>query len=163
MANESAKKLVKRNATIIRNALLFAGGFFFAHLAGAWYLDRSWWPTFIFLVLNIGVLGFFKISSTPKYDEAGNLANPGSDLSQKGLMDFMWDFIYVTWACQLLTVATVWAWLLMLVMPIYGVVKVIGFAKNMGGLGQSQQAEAEQPTKRSRATKDAPKVKFVRQ
>jgi hypothetical protein len=46
--------------------------------------------------------------------------------------------------------------------PIYGAVKLFGFARSMGGLGQPQQAEAEAPTKRSRATKDAPKVKYVR-
>lgn len=145
-------------------------------------------------MINVVALGFFFKSATAKYDAEGSLVDPGQDLSLKGLMDFVWDFIYVTWFCQIATLFSAWLWLLMLVVrpstrfsafhfwfflisvrttngfmsqlysqiPIYGAIKLIGFARSMGGMGQPPQAEPEAPTKRSRATKEPTKMKFVK-
>lgn len=175
MANASAKKLVKRNALVLRNALIGAAVAFVCtrfltsclhsssdvlwnwfwnllvkkliigikeekvscwlkcvdwpcvcikliHLLGLYFFESSsggLYSIIIYLVINGACLGFFKISSTPKFDSEGSLSDPGQDLSQKGLMDFVWDFLYVTWFCQLATLLSPWLWLLMLVVCFY--------------------------------------------
>jgi len=49
----------------------------------------------------------------PQYDQKGQVIQSGSDLGQGGLTEYMWDFIYVTWAIQLLVAfTTTWAWYL---------------------------------------------------
>ena len=76
----------------------------------------GWWSIAVYLLLNVVVLGFFYVSASPKYDSAdGSLVSAGSDLSQRGVMDFAWDFIYVTWFCEVVTLFSAWLWLLMLV------------------------------------------------
>lgn len=90
-------------------------------MLGLWFFESAsggWASIIIYAMINAGALGFFFISSRPKYDEAGNLSNPGQDLAQKGLMDYVWDFIYVTWFCEVVTLFSAWLWLLMLVVRI---------------------------------------------
>jgi protein-S-isoprenylcysteine O-methyltransferase Ste14 len=164
MANESAKKIVKKNALILRNAFISAAVAFVLHLLGLWFFESSsggWYSILVYLAINGACLGFFKVSSNPTFDSDGSLQNPGQDLSQKGIMDFVWDFLYVTWLCQVVTLYSPWLWLLMLVIPIYGGFKLFGLAKSMGGLGQPAAAEPDAPTKRSRSATPQ-KVKHVR-
>jgi hypothetical protein len=72
----------------------------------------------IYLLINVVVLGFFKMSATPTFDSDKLLVSAGSDLSQRGLMDFAWDFLYVTWFCEIATLLSAWLWLLMLVVRV---------------------------------------------
>lgn len=88
------------------------------HLLGLWLFSSAsggWLSIIVYFVLNVAVLGFFYVSAAPKYDASGALISSGQDLSQKGLMDFLWDFIYVTWFCEVVTLFSAWLWLLMLI------------------------------------------------
>jgi len=50
--------------------------------------------------------------SRPVYSANGDaLRKAGEDLDGKGLMEYMWDVIYVTWGCLILVAALgEWAW-----------------------------------------------------
>lgn len=54
----------------------------------------------------------FEHNSRPKYDSAGvNLVRSGDDLESKGIMEWMWDVLYWTWACIFMAaIAGDWAW-----------------------------------------------------
>jgi hypothetical protein len=55
----------------------------------------------------------------PKFDERGGVLDPGSDLAQLGMTEYMFDVLYLTWGIQLLVAfTTTWAWwLYLLVCP----------------------------------------------
>jgi hypothetical protein len=47
----------------------------------------------------------------PKFDERGGVLDPGSDLAQLGMTEYMFDVLYLTWGIQLLVAfTTTWAW-----------------------------------------------------
>lgn len=49
--------------------------------------------------------------SRPKYADAGDLRRAGEDLDGKGLMEYMWDVVYVTWGCLVgVAVLGEWVW-----------------------------------------------------
>jgi len=51
----------------------------------------------------------------PKFDVKGAVLDPGSDLAQLGMTEYMFDVLYVTWGIQLLVAfTTTWAWWLYL-------------------------------------------------
>lgn len=86
-------------------------------MIGLWFFESAsggWTSIIVYFVINAAALAFFYISSRPKFDASGSLLNSGQDLSQKGIMDYVWDFLYVTWFCQVATLYSAWLWLLML-------------------------------------------------
>ena len=57
----------------------------------------------------------------PVYSASGELRRPGEDLAAKGITEYAWDIVYVTWICLVLVgVAGEWAWWVALVVPLYG-------------------------------------------
>jgi hypothetical protein len=51
----------------------------------------------------------------PKFDVRGGVVDPGSDLAQKGMTEYMFDVLYLTWGIQVLVATTTgWAWFLYL-------------------------------------------------
>lgn len=87
------------------------------HLIGLWFSEAStihWAGTILFIAINGGCLGFFKISATAVYDGPNNIVSAGTDLSQKGLIEFLWDMLYSSWFCEVAVLLTPWLWLAML-------------------------------------------------
>ncbi|KXJ97478.1 hypothetical protein Micbo1qcDRAFT_8111 [Microdochium bolleyi] len=82
----------------------------------------------------------------PRYDaETKQLRTAGEDLAAPGLTEYMFDIVWVTWACTVLVIPFGnWAWLLWAVVPIYGASKgysLFGAARGMAGM-QQQPGEA---------------------
>jgi len=50
---------------------------------------------------TIALYSFLVKAGSPRRDASGALISPGDDLNQPGLLDWSWDVVYVTWACQI--------------------------------------------------------------
>jgi len=82
----------------------------------------------------------------------------GEDLSAEGLTEYMFDVVWVTWACILsVVVFGNWGWLLYAVLPVFAVWKgwgLLGAARGMMGGGQGagipEQEQVPQGNRRSR-------------
>ncbi|TDZ30250.1 SRP-independent targeting protein 2-like protein [Colletotrichum spinosum] len=87
----------------------------------------------------------------PKYDAGGSLKASGEDLSAPGLTDYMFDVVWVTWACVVLVILFGnGGWLLWLTVPAYGAyagVGLLGAGKRMmqGAGAGAQNAESAPP------------------
>lgn len=80
----------------------------------------------------------------------GSLKSAGEDLAAEGLTEYMFDVIWVTWACLIAVVLFGnWGWVLWAVIPAYGIVKgysMLGLARGMMGGAQKQgMQETEEP------------------
>ncbi|KYK61778.1 DUF788 domain-containing protein [Drechmeria coniospora] len=77
-------------------------------------------------------------SGRPKFDAATNaLKSAGEDMAARGLTEYMFDVIWVTWACAVLVVFVGnWGWLLWAVIPLYG----LYLGKGLLGMGRQAMA-----------------------
>ncbi|KAJ2059970.1 hypothetical protein GGI17_004082 [Coemansia sp. S146] len=86
------------------------------------YRSINWTETILYLVTvvieSFLYLNLYKVSR-PRYDPGGILIDSGTDLSQPGLVSYMFDYIYVSWLVHLLSLLTKWAWGLYLAIPVY--------------------------------------------
>ncbi|KAJ2488908.1 hypothetical protein IWW37_004445 [Coemansia sp. RSA 2050] len=86
------------------------------------YRSINWTEAILYLVTvvieSFLYLNLYKVSR-PRYDPGGILIDSGTDLSQPGLVSYMFDFIYVSWLVHLLSLLTKWAWCLYLAIPVY--------------------------------------------
>lgn len=47
----------------------------------------------------------------PSYTQTGDLRSPGEDMEAKGVTEYLWDIVYVTWGVLgLVGIAGEWAW-----------------------------------------------------
>lgn len=47
----------------------------------------------------------------PSYTPTGDLRSPGEDMEAKGVTEYLWDIVYVTWCVMgLVGIAGEWAW-----------------------------------------------------
>jgi len=75
------------------------------------------------------------------------MKSPGEDLAAEGLTEYLFDVVWVTWACLgVVVVLGNWGWLVWTVIPAYGAVKgysLLGMARGMMGGGGMGGAGAE--------------------
>jgi len=99
-------------------------------------------------------------SSRPKYDATTKvLKSAGQDLAAPGLTEYMFDVIWITWAC-LVAVMLIgnWGWILWAVVPAYGAYKgygLMGMARGMMGGAQQGQIPEEQAVQGNRRQRRA--------
>lgn len=78
-------------------------------------------------------------SGRPTRDEKGGVRSPGQDLAGGGLVGYLFDVVWVTWACVVLVVLFGdGAWWLWAVVPAYGgyqAVQLLGKARGLTGMG----------------------------
>jgi len=134
MANASAKRIAQENAATIKNMklgmlgagllsvlfrLLFRKGSLSPTKLSLWLLVVSNVPS-IFLSRYLARIG------SPRRDPTtGTLISAGEDLGRPGIIEWAFDVIYVTWACQIGSGALgEWFWWLYLVIPLYAVYKL---------------------------------------
>ncbi|KND92111.1 hypothetical protein TOPH_03199 [Tolypocladium ophioglossoides CBS 100239] len=82
-----------------------------------------------------------EVSGRPKYDAATKaLRSPGEDMAARGLTEYMFDVIWVTWACAVVVLLVGnWGWLLWAVIPAYGAY----LGKGLLGMGRQKMAEMQ--------------------
>lgn len=138
MAKKAKKDQAKSNISALNNlhigSLLVNGIFLLLHFV---FRTRS---LVLWFVLSIpSFLCEFALERTgrPTYDPStGALKSSGEDLGARGLTDYMFDVIWVTWVAAILVAFFGnWLWLLWSAVPIYGVYKgygMLGAARQMG-------------------------------
>ncbi|EQK98506.1 hypothetical protein G6O67_002227 [Ophiocordyceps sinensis] len=82
-----------------------------------------------------------EVSGRPKYDAATKaLKSSGEDMGARGLTEYMFDIIWVTWTCAALVVFVGnWGWVLWSIIPAYGAYLGSGLL----GMGRQKMAEMQ--------------------
>jgi len=121
MANAAQKKLAAANAKTLQNHR-----YAFLAINATFILIRlflrhasSTWTLYIMYLLSASLATWLQFQiefvGRPKFDERGGVLDPGSDLAQLGMTEYMFDVLYLTWGIQLLVAfTTTWAWWLYL-------------------------------------------------
>ncbi|KZT12927.1 DUF788-domain-containing protein [Laetiporus sulphureus 93-53] len=134
MANASAKRTAQQNAETIKNmerGMLAAG--VFSVLLRLLFRKGALSPSGISLWLlvlsnipSIFLSRYLKRIGSPRRDPTtGTLISSGEDLGHPGIIEWAFDVIYITWACQIGSGAFgEWFWWLYLVIPLYAVYKL---------------------------------------
>ncbi|EPT02823.1 hypothetical protein FOMPIDRAFT_54770 [Fomitopsis schrenkii] len=181
MANASAKRTAQQNAETIKNMnlgmlltgalslmlrILLRKGTLSPARISFWLLVLSYVPS-IFLSRYLERIG------SPKRDPTtGTLISSGEDLGRPGVIEYAFDVIYITWACQIGSgIFGEWFWFLYLIIPLYagyklwaGVISPM-FLGRSGGAATQEEAAPEKATSkrqeklRKRAERGDPRVR----
>ena len=124
MAKNAAKSLAVRNTARLKQTHLITLAIHVTFLLFAFVIRRSL-SLYRYILLSapgLAIEAYLHILATPTYGQDGNIRSAGSDLSEKGLTEFMWDVVYWTWI-NLIAVMVIgnWAWWLYLVVPSYAI------------------------------------------
>lgn len=140
MAQKAKKDRAKSNAAALNN--LHIGAAVVNGLFLAWHFffrSRSLLAYVLFSLPSFICQFALEKAGRPKFDPAtGALKASGEDLSAKGLTEYMWDVVWVTWGCQILVMLLGnWFWLLWTIVPAYGAYQgygLLGQAKQLAGM-----------------------------
>lgn len=148
MAQKAKKDRAKSNIESLKNLHLGAAVVNFLFLLWHFFFrSRSLWAYFLLSAPSFACQYALEKSGRPSYDQStGALRNSGEDMSAPGLTEYMWDVIWVTWACQILVMLFGnWFWLIWAVVPAYGAYKgygLLGAARQMTGMQAAQGQDA---------------------
>ncbi|KAI0824610.1 DUF788-domain-containing protein [Trametes gibbosa] len=183
MANASAKRTAQQNAESIKNlrlGLLVSGAL--SILLRLLFRRRTLSPTqfsFWIYLFSLGPSVFLaryleRIGSPRRDPTTGTLISAGEDLSRPGIIEWCFDVIYVTWACQIGSGAFgQWVWWLYLIIPLYAIFKLwssvispMFFGRSAASAAPEAEAEAKEPTSkrqeklRKRSERGDPRVRM---
>eukprot|EP00298_Acanthocystis_sp_HF-20_P019706 c2374_g1_i1.p1 GENE.c2374_g1_i1~~c2374_g1_i1.p1 ORF type:complete len:185 (-),score=39.51 c2374_g1_i1:39-560(-) len=126
MANASEKKRLQENEKILQTLKQLIAGFGLYYIIVRIILQYSSFGIWSFLgfllITAVNVFVFVSMTSAakPSYDPStGELENGGQDL-HKGLYEYYWDLLYITWFIQVTTTYSNYFWLFFLLIPGYG-------------------------------------------
>ncbi|KIJ56527.1 hypothetical protein M422DRAFT_22690 [Sphaerobolus stellatus SS14] len=127
MANASAKRIASQNERVIRNLQIGMLVVNLLSLILRFFIRKQSFSSFSSIILyalpiapTIAVYRFLVNAGTPRRDSSGSLISPGDDLNQPGLLDWSWDVLYITWACQLGSgLLGSWIWYFYFIIPLY--------------------------------------------
>jgi len=122
----------------------------------------SFWIHVLSQILSTFIARYLARIGDPKRSDTGELILPGEDLNQPGVIEWCFDVIYVTWACQIGS-ATFGEkfWWLALAIPLYALYKFwssflgpyLGFGKSSGSTGDTEESAPQQTSKRQEKLK----------
>ncbi|GBE79412.1 DUF788-domain-containing protein [Sparassis latifolia] len=134
MANASAKRVAQQNAGTIKNlrlGMLVVGALSFVLRLllrrGSLSPARlSFWIYVGSMAPSVFLFSYLERIGSPRRDPTtGTLLSAGEDLGRPGIIEWCFDVIYVTWACQVGSGAFgQWIWWFYLIIPIYAVFKL---------------------------------------
>lgn len=162
MAGKARKDLAKSNAAALQNlhfASLALNGAFIAF--SLLFRSRSLLTYGILSLPAFGAQYVLETSGRPKYttlNGKSSLRTAGEDLAAPGLTEYMFDIIWVTWACLIsVIIFGNKGWWLYAVVPVFAVWKgwgLLGAARGMMGAGKGpameQQEQAPAQNRRQR-------------
>jgi hypothetical protein len=156
MAQKAKKDRARTNTIALNNLHKGSVAVNFAFLLFYWFFkSRSLFLYALFSVPAIICEIVLERAGRPAYDAATQaLKTAGEDMSSPGLTEYMFDIIWVTWACEVLVILVGnKGWLLWLVLPAYGAYQgysLLGMRKQM-----SEMAGAEAPVAMNRKQRRA--------
>ncbi|KAI0347493.1 DUF788-domain-containing protein [Trametopsis cervina] len=170
MANASAKRVASQNANTIKNlrlgmiisgvlALVFRVFFQRGSLSPKRF---SFYIYILSLVPSIFLSRYLERIGSPRVDPTtGTLISAGEDLSSSGIIEWCFDVVYITWACQIGSgLFGTWVWLLYLIIPGYAGYKLWGSVIAPFVLGRTPAtAEPELPDANQPTSKRQEKLK----
>ncbi|KAJ1722982.1 hypothetical protein LPJ53_002648 [Coemansia erecta] len=160
MANQSAKRIAQENAArlaLMKKLFLGVNGFYLAVRLLFQYSSLTWGTILLYLLtfsLELALYRSLHTTSRPRYDSSGILVDAGTDLSQPGLVSYMFDYIYISWFVHLLSLVTRWAWWLYLAIPVYLAVAFGPYVMQFLGIGQGTGKQEEQSMTEEDAAKE---------
>lgn len=95
-----------------------------------------------FFIITQGIL-YFSLQSLarPIYSNDGaKIVDYDQDLSQSGMLEYIHDILYLTFAIQLLSLISTWFFLLYLVIPMFGLFMLLQWRKGQGNQAAFQEA-----------------------
>lgn len=154
MAGKARKDLAKANvaalSTLHIGSLVLNGAFIVFSLI---FRSRSLVTYFVLSIPAFACQYILESSGRPKYttlNGKSSLKSAGEDLAAPGLTGYLFDVVWVTWACLFVVLAFGdKAWWLFAIVPVFGLWKgwgLIGAARGMmgGPQGQAQAGEEQQ-------------------
>ncbi|BFZ56499.1 hypothetical protein PYCC9005_003546 [Savitreella phatthalungensis] len=148
MARQAEKQLAKNNATKIAGMRKIAAciNLAFILIRLVWQYGSTNKKTFaLYFLTNIVAIGVqlqLERIGKPCFAPDGTLLSPGDDLSQAGVTEYLFDFIYLTWIVFALVAAvTDYAWTLYLLIPCYAVVKIWPYIRSVVSARTSANAD----------------------
>ncbi|OSC98742.1 DUF788-domain-containing protein [Trametes coccinea BRFM310] len=184
MANASAKRTAQQNAEAIKNlrlGLLVSGALsvilrLLFRRSSLSPTHLSFWIYAFSLVPSIFLSRYLERIGSPRRDPTtGTLISAGEDLSRPGIIEWCFDVIYITWACQIGSGAFgQWVWWLYLIIPLYatfklwtGVISPMFFGRSAASPAAAEaEAETKEPTSkrqeklRKRSERGDPRVRM---
>lgn len=149
MAQKAKKDRAKSNAESLKSLHIGAAIVNGLFLLWAFFIrSRSLWAYALLSLPSFACEFALEKAGRPSFDRStGALRSSGEDLSAPGLTEYMWDVVWVTWACQVLVMLFGnWLWLVWAVVPAYGAYKgygLLGMARGMAGMQGAQQGQQE--------------------
>ncbi|KAG0137072.1 hypothetical protein HOY82DRAFT_400766 [Tuber indicum] len=139
MANKAAKQLARANTATLNHAhittLVLHTLFILYRLL---YRSGSWSKYAALSLPSLVVEIYLERLGRPKYSSPGGdgvLVSAGEDMEAKGVTEYMWDIVYVTWGVLgLVGVVGEWGWWVLAIVPIYAVYLAVGMYRSMSGL-----------------------------
>ncbi|KAJ2398713.1 hypothetical protein GGI23_003082 [Coemansia sp. RSA 2559] len=175
-ANQSAKRIVQENAarmSLLKKVYIGVNAFYIV-VRFLLQFGSLGWKEFVMYAVTFGLESFIYVNlyqvSRPRYDPGGILVDAGTDLSQPGLVSYMFDYLYVSWFVHSLSLLTRWAWLLYLAIPVYLVVTFGPYLRQLlfsqGGQasdegGDSLSEKDKKRKEKKERKKQQPRVKYV--
>ncbi|TIA75298.1 hypothetical protein E3P91_00518, partial [Wallemia ichthyophaga] len=150
-ANASQKKITAGNQKSIRILQLANAAFILLHVISNHFLGRRHF-SFTALALTLpGLVCSLVLArwGKPVFSENGQVVSSGEDLSgEGGLIEHMWDIVYVTWMC--LTMTGFFGgimWWMFIIVPGFAIFKAASFAMPflMPAAGRMRDAISSQP------------------
>jgi hypothetical protein len=154
MAGKARKDLAKANVAALQNlhigSLVVNGAFIVLTLI---FRSHSLVTYFVLSIPAFACQYILESSGRPKYttlNGKSSLKSAGEDLAAPGLTEYLFDVVWVTWACLLAVLGLGdKAWWLFAIVPVFGLWKgwgLIGAARGMlgGPQGQPQGGEEQQ-------------------
>ncbi|KAH9894333.1 DUF788-domain-containing protein [Cubamyces menziesii] len=152
MANASAKRTAQHNAESIKNlrlGLLVSGALsillrLLFRRGSLSPKQLSFWIYVFSLVPSVFLSRYLERIGSPRRDPTtGTLISAGEDLSRPGIIEWCFDVIYITWACQVGSGAFgQWVWWLYLIIPLYAIFKLWSSVISPMFFGRSAAASA---------------------
>ncbi|RPB02104.1 hypothetical protein L873DRAFT_1826838 [Choiromyces venosus 120613-1] len=150
MANKAAKQLARANtATLNRTHLTTLTLHTLFILYRLLYRSGSWSKYVILSLPSLVIEMYLERLGRPKYAPGGDgmLVSAGEDMEAKGVTEYMWDIVYVTWGVLgLVGVAGEWGWWVWAIVPMYAIYLAVGMYRGMSGMIPGMPTAATAPS-----------------
>ncbi|KAI5781214.1 hypothetical protein EDC01DRAFT_666767 [Geopyxis carbonaria] len=163
MANKASKALARANAATLNKTHMITASIHVLFIIYRLLFRGGSWKKYILISLPSLVLEFYLERLGRPVFNGNELKKAGEDMAAKGVTEYCWDIVYVTWiVLGLVGIAGEWAWWIAAIVPLYGAFLawttysdmrkgiMPGMPKPMGAEGEEGEAAAGGQSKRQK-------------